>query len=254
MPEALTRLGVHLPSLIIFSLNFLILWGILYLVAFRPFFRRLKERLQEEERRREETAEIHQLRQEAAQAREEALAEGRKERDALIRAAEAEAEHLVRDGINRARKAGQNQLRRTREQLRQEHSRAYRELHDSFIELVLVAAEGALGRAIEQEEREKLLREAAQELAEIGTKSFSDSRVGFVAVTTAFPLNEVQKEQISGFLARITRKDARILYRVDESVLGGMSITTGDAFLDATIGGRLDRLRHHLLSGSQPDG
>jgi len=43
MPEALERLGVHLPSLAAYLVNFLVLMGVLYLIAHRPFLRVLNE-------------------------------------------------------------------------------------------------------------------------------------------------------------------------------------------------------------------
>ena len=39
MPEGLERIGVHLPSLIAYTINFAILLVLLHLVAYRPFLR-----------------------------------------------------------------------------------------------------------------------------------------------------------------------------------------------------------------------
>ncbi len=248
MPEALTGLGVHLPSLVLYIVNFLALWGVLYLVAFRPFARKLRERAQEEDSRRAEEEEIRGLRQEAAEARHVALSEARKERAALLGAAEALGEEYVQDGMRRARKAGQAQLKRARDQLRHETTRANRELHDSFVELVLAAATRALGRALDEKEQEQLFLEATQELSQLKWEPPTTKPIGYAIVTTAVPMTDDQKDRIADFLVRTTKRNVRAIYRVDASVVGGIAIRTGDALLDATIGGRLDRLRHHLLS------
>ncbi len=248
MPEALTGLGIHLPSLVLYIVNFLVLWGVLYLVAYRPFARRLRERAQEEESRLAEEEEIRRLRQEAAEARDSALSEARKERAALLRAAEELGEEYVQDGMRRARKAGQAQLKRARDQLRLETTRANQELHGAFVELVLAAAARALGRALDEKEQQHLFLEATQELSRLKWEPPATKPIGYAIVTTAVPMTDDQKDRISDFLIRTTRRDVRSIYRVDASVVGGIAIRTGDALLDATIGGRLDRLRHHLLS------
>jgi F-type H+-transporting ATPase subunit b len=145
--------------------NFLVFWGILFLVAFKPFARRIRQREQEEERWRAELARVSQLEEEATEARESALAQALKERDALLRSSEELDERYVQDGIQRSRKAAQAQLKRAREQIHRQISQAYQDLHDSFVELVLGAAERALGRSLNQEEHQQLIQKAIQELS-----------------------------------------------------------------------------------------
>lgn len=230
--------------------NFLVFWGILYLVAFKPFARRIRQRQQEEEQWRAELARVSRLEDEAEEAKESALAEAFKERDALLRSSEELGEQYVQDGIRRSRKAAQAQLKRAREQIHKQSSQAYHDLHDSLVELVVGAAERALGRYLNEEEHQKLIQEANQELSRLRWEPPPNRPIGFAIVTTAVPMTDEQQNEISGFLERTAKRQIRMVYRVDPSVLGGVQVLTGDTLMDATLKGRLDRLRHHLLSES----
>ena len=46
MPQGLERIGLHLPSLLAYTINFILLLAFLYLVAYRPFLRLLAERVE----------------------------------------------------------------------------------------------------------------------------------------------------------------------------------------------------------------
>ncbi|MFQ6026586.1 MAG: F0F1 ATP synthase subunit delta [Dehalococcoidia bacterium] len=250
MLEALARLGIHLPSLLIFAANFLVLWAVLFLVAFKPFLRKLQERAREEERRQAEMTRVANLSEEIEQVREAELAAVRKERDSILRTAKEEGEEYIRDAQRRARRAAEAQLTRARDQIRAATTRANLDLRDSFVELVLAASERALALTLNEAEHQKLIEEALQELSALKWEPPTTEPLGFAIVTTAVPLLQNQKELISDFLTRTAKKDLRIIYRVEPTVVGGIAVHTGDVLLDATIGGRLERLKHQLLSPS----
>jgi F0F1-type ATP synthase delta subunit len=249
--EVLERLGVHLPSLVIYVVNFLVLWVVLHFVAFKPFMRKLRERALEEKRRLAEKEEAHHLLEEAAQARDRALARARKERDALLRVGEELRDSLVKQGEDRGRGAGQKQLNAARDQILLETLQAHRALYQSFVELVLAASERALTNALDEEVRQKLIAEAAQELAGLKQDFPSLLPKGWAVVTTATPVDQEQADKISECLSHLAGKPVRILFEVDPSVLGGISVRTGDGVADATVQGRLDQLRRHLRRQDQ---
>lgn len=248
MMEALERLGVHLPSLVIYIMNFLVLWVVLHFVAFKPFMRRLRERAQEEERRQAKKNETQRLLEEAEQARDLALDQAREEREALLRSAEELRGQLTREGAERGREAGRKKLDEARDQILRETLHARQALHRSFVELVLAASERVLARAMDQELRRKLMAEAALELSGLEQASASVIPKGWAVVTTSTQLDQEQRKKISECLAQLAGRAVRILFEIDPSVLGGISVHTGDALADATLRGRLERLRGHLLS------
>jgi F-type H+-transporting ATPase subunit delta len=91
------------------------------------------------------------------------------------------------------------------------------------------------------------LRQMANEL-----DALVDEAQGRVAVelTTAYELSE---EEAAGIVARIQEASGRIVEatrRVDPSLIGGLILQAGSLRVDASVRGRLDRLRHQLATGS----
>ena len=254
MLEALSQLGVHLPTLLIYIINFLLFWGLLYLLAFKPFSKRVRERELEEQNWQAEMKRVEGLRVEAEQARDAVMAEAHREREALLKAAEDRGEQYVRDAIKRARRAAQGQMKRTREELHRQSARAYRDLQEAFVELVMGSVIHTLGRSLDEEEQRKLVHEANQELAMLDWEPLRSKAPGFAIVTTAVPLTDDQQDEVNRFLKRVARRQVRMVFRVEPSVVGGLEIRTGDILIDATLKGRLERLRHHLLTSGTPSG
>ena len=80
----MTELGVNLPSLIAYVVNFVILLGILYLLAYKPIIRLLDQRA---DRIRESLSAADEARQEATSARsaiDEQINEARREGQRLL--------------------------------------------------------------------------------------------------------------------------------------------------------------------------
>ena len=70
-------------------------------------------------------------------------------------------------------------------------------------------------------------------------------------VTSAAPLSDDDTAAVTGWVARTTGKDVRLTSAVDESLIGGLTVRVGDTLLDASVRGRLERLRTQLLSGAR---
>jgi F-type H+-transporting ATPase subunit delta len=79
-----------------------------------------------------------------------------------------------------------------------------------------------------------------------------DQAQGRVAVelTTAYELSD---EEAAGIVGRIQEASGRIVEatrRVDPSLIGGLILQAGSLRVDASVRGRLDRLRHQLATGT----
>jgi F-type H+-transporting ATPase subunit delta len=169
----------------------------------------------------------------------------------LLQAGEELRDSLAKQGVDRGREAGQKQLNAARDQILLETLQAHRALYQSFVELVLAATERALGRALDEELRRKLIAEATQELAALKRDFPELLPQGWAVATTATPVDQEQRDQISECLAHLAGRPVRILFEVDPSVLGGISVQSGDAFVDSTLRGRLEQLRRHLRRQDQ---
>ncbi|HLJ68692.1 MAG TPA: F0F1 ATP synthase subunit delta [Chloroflexota bacterium] len=65
-------------------------------------------------------------------------------------------------------------------------------------------------------------------------------------VTVARPVDEREIEEIARRLGEATGMTVEVHAHVDPSILGGIVVRIGDRLVDASVAGRLDRLRHDL--------
>ncbi|GAC1467171.1 MAG: F0F1 ATP synthase subunit delta [Chloroflexota bacterium] len=65
-------------------------------------------------------------------------------------------------------------------------------------------------------------------------------------VTVARRLSDQEREQIQQALSRATGKRIELTSDVDENILGGIVVRIGDRLIDASVAGRLQRLRQDL--------
>ncbi len=67
-----------------------------------------------------------------------------------------------------------------------------------------------------------------------------------VEVTTAVPLTDELRTALKGVASRYAGRDAQLIERVDESLLGGLTLQVGDTKLDSSLASHLQRIRATL--------
>lgn len=72
-----------------------------------------------------------------------------------------------------------------------------------------------------------------------------------VTVTSAQPLSDDQRGQIAGALKNAYGKDAVLVERVDESLIGGIVLRIGDEVIDGSVLGKLDSIKTAVTTGVQ---
>ncbi|NJD28722.1 MAG: F0F1 ATP synthase subunit delta [Chloroflexi bacterium] len=77
-----------------------------------------------------------------------------------------------------------------------------------------------------------------------------DRRRGVVEarVTSAAPLTADETEQVRDWITRLTGQAVDLQLGVDEDLIGGLTVRVGDTLLDASVRGRLERLRNQLIA------
>lgn len=71
-------------------------------------------------------------------------------------------------------------------------------------------------------------------------------------VTTPAPLAEADLAAIRDRIEQLAGTTVELRADVDPGLLGGVTVRLGDRLLDASVRGRLERLRSQLLAGSRP--
>ena len=156
-------LGVHLPSLLIYLVNFLLVLGLLFAFAYRPILRlmdqradRIRESLEASERAREEAAS-------SQQAVEDQLVEARREAQRIMDQAREAGERFRAEEMERARNDAENFVSRARADIQRERDAAIEEVRANFGDLAITAAERVVRRSLDRQAHEDLISQVLEE-------------------------------------------------------------------------------------------
>jgi F-type H+-transporting ATPase subunit b len=159
----MTELGVNLPSLVAYLINFIVLLGILFLFAYKPLVRLMDQRA---ERIRESLEAADQARLEAASSKEaveEALNEGRREGQRLMDQAREAAERFRSEEMARARNEAEAFVERAKADIQRERDAAVEEVRANFGDLAITAAERVIRRSLDRQAHEELINQVLEE-------------------------------------------------------------------------------------------
>ena len=159
----MTALGVNLPALVAYLVNFLILLGILSFFAYKPLLRVMDQRA---ERIRESLAAADLARQEAASSRaaiEEQLNEARRDGQRLLDQAREAAERHREEEAARARQQAEAFVARAREDIQRERDAAIAEVRSNFGDLAITAAERIIRRSVDRQVHQELITQVLEE-------------------------------------------------------------------------------------------
>ncbi len=156
-------LGVHLPSLLIYLVNFLLVLGILFAFAYKPILRlmdqradRIRESLEASERAREQAAS-------SQAAVEEQLVEARREAQRIMDLAREAAERFRAEEMERARNEAETFVSRAQSDIQRERDAAIEEVRANFSDLALTAAERVMRRSLDRQAHEDLIAQVLEE-------------------------------------------------------------------------------------------
>jgi len=159
----LANLGISLPTLVAQIVNFVILFGLMYLVAYKPLMRMLDERSR---RIRESMERTELIKQQAARAEEEVkkqLEVAGKEGQEVIARAVRTGEELRRDAQQEARKGAEALTARARTEIQRERDEAITELRRAFADLTVLAAGKVIDRSLDKEAHRQLIDKVLEE-------------------------------------------------------------------------------------------
>jgi F-type H+-transporting ATPase subunit delta len=69
--------------------------------------------------------------------------------------------------------------------------------------------------------------------------------------TAAAPLSGDETEALQRKIAQMTGRTVDLRVEVDEALIGGLTVRVGDTLYDASVRGRLERLRSRLAAGAR---
>ncbi len=156
-------LGISLPTLVAQIINFVILFGLLYLVAYKPIMRMLDERSR---KIRESMEQTEFIKEQAAHAEEEVKkqieAAGREGQEVIARAVRT-GEEVKREAQQEARQEAESLIARARIEIQRERDDAIDELRKEFADLTILAAGKVIDRSLDKEVHRQLIDKVLEE-------------------------------------------------------------------------------------------
>jgi F-type H+-transporting ATPase subunit b len=156
-------LGINLPLLVVFIVNFIVLLVLLRLFLYKPVMKVLDERAQ---RTKEAMDLAEATKKEFEQAKGEVqkqIEKGRQEGQAIITQAMQVAERLKEESRQEAAKQAQGMIDRARSELETERDKIVGDLRREFVDISIAAAEKVIKETLDKEKHRKLIEETLQE-------------------------------------------------------------------------------------------
>jgi len=156
-------LGINLSTLLAQIINFLILFGLLYLVAYKPIMRIFDERSRKIKESMEQTESI---KEQAANAEEEfkkRLEAAGREGQELISRAMRTGEEAGRKVQQDARQEAEALIGKARLEIQRERDEVIDELHKEFADLTIDAAGKVIERSLDKEAHRELIDKVLEE-------------------------------------------------------------------------------------------
>jgi F-type H+-transporting ATPase subunit b len=163
--EGFASLGVNLPLLVVFVVNFIVLFVLLRLFLYKPVMKMLDERT----KRTKDAMDLAEAtKKEFEQAKGEVQREiekGRQEAQAIIAQSMQVGERLKEESRQEATKQAQAIVDRTRSELEAERDKIVGDLRREFVDISIAAAEKVIKETLDREKHRKLIEETLKESA-----------------------------------------------------------------------------------------
>jgi len=159
----LAGLGINLSTLLAQIINFAILLGLLYLVAYKPIMRMFDERSR---KIRESMEQTEFIKEQAAHAEEEAekrIGEAAREGQEVVARAVRTGEEVGREAQQEARQEAESLIARARIEIQRERDDAIDELRKEFADLTILAASKVIDRSLDKETHRQLIDKVLKE-------------------------------------------------------------------------------------------
>ena len=150
-------LGINLPTLLAQIVNFGILFGLLYLVAYKPIMRMLDERSRKIKDSMEQTEAIKQQAEHAEEEVKKQLETAGKEGMEIMARAMHTGEEMRQKAQQEARQDAETIITRARVEIQQERDGAIDELRKEFADLTIMAAGKVIEKSLDKQTHRQLI-------------------------------------------------------------------------------------------------
>jgi F-type H+-transporting ATPase subunit b len=159
----IASLGISLPTLIAQIVNFIILFVLLYLVAYRPIMRMFDERSRKIKDSLEQAEYIKEQAARAEEAAEKRIQAASQEGQEMVTRAVRTGEELRQKAEQEARQEAEALISRARAEIQRERDEAIDEVRKAFADLTIRAAEKVIDRSLDKEAHREIIAKVLEE-------------------------------------------------------------------------------------------
>lgn len=158
-------LGIDLSVLVSQIISFLILFGLLYLVAYKPLMRMLDERSRRIKESMDQTDQIKEQAEMAEKETAKRIEDASKEGQKLVERAVQAGEEMKLKAKEDAKKEAETLISRARTEIERERDDAIGEMRKEFADLTILAAEKVIDRSLDKKTHQQLIDKVLEESA-----------------------------------------------------------------------------------------
>ena len=161
--EGIGELGVNLPVLLTQVVQFAVLFGLLYLFAYKPIMRMLDERSRKIKEGMEQAESIKEQTARAEEEIKKQLADTSREGQERINRAVKMGEEVKQKAREEARQEAEALIARARTEIKSERDEAIGELRSEFADLTILAAGKVIDRSLDKKAHRQLIDKVLEE-------------------------------------------------------------------------------------------
>ena len=244
MGDALSEMGINGPFLISQIVNFLVLFGLLTVLLWKPAKKRLDERQASLQKQVEDTEAAASQLEKVGEERNKILAEARKEAEGIVSQAYERVEAVKKDASEDAKVI----IQKAQVDAKGEELRLLKGVRDQVAVLAMAATQKLVGESLDEKRQKALIDEFFSNVksGKIVVLEGEDISGKVAVVTSALPLSSKEKKVIEGdILKKAGVKE--VSFEVDTGILGGLTIKIDDKLFDHSVSSQLAGLRSRLI-------
>ena len=161
--EGIGSLGINVSTLIAQVVNVAVLFGLLYLVAYKPIMRMLDER---SNKIKESMDNTERIKEQAERAEEEAakrIEEAAKEGQEAIARAMRTGDEVRQEAQQKAKSEGEALITRARAEIGRERDEAIEQLREEFADITIQAAGKVIDRTLDKKAHREIIDKVLKE-------------------------------------------------------------------------------------------
>ncbi len=159
----LASLGINMPVLLAQIINFIILFGLLYLVAYKPIMRMLDERSRKIKESMEQTEHIKQQAEQAEEEAKKRIDAAAKEGQEAVARAVRTGEEVKKEAQEQAKQEAEALIARARSEIQRERDEAIDDLRKEFADITIEAAGKVIDRTLDKKAHREIIKKVLDE-------------------------------------------------------------------------------------------